>query len=398
MATPTDPHLRAAEPIGPVEVGPVAHGGHCVARHEGRVIFVRHTIPGETVMVRLTDTTHERFWRGDAVEILQPSPDRVTPVCPVAGPGQCGGCDFQHVSLQAQRDLKTAVVAEQLHRLAGINWPGAVEDVSTEETRDGLRWRTRMRYHVSSTGKVGLHAHRSQQVIPLPAEGCAIAGPDTVDVTTRSFPPGAELITASGSLAVDGRLVVGAPMVHERAAGRDWAVHVDGFWQTHPAAAGTLVDAVLSGLEPREGDSAFDLYCGVGLFTGALADRGCEVWAVEHSKAAVRAAHLNLTDVAKQVHLRAGRVERQLARMPARTDLVVLDPPRSGAGRAVLSEIAARRPRAITYVACDPAALARDLGTAAGLGYVATSIRAFDLFPMTHHIECVATLRPASKS
>src|SRR6478735_5540443 len=122
--------------IGPVEIGPVAHGGHCVARHEGRVLFVRHALPGEQVMVRITDDSHSRFWRADAVEIRAASPDRVVPPCPVSGPGLCGGCNFQHVELDAQRELKRAVVAEQLSRLAGLEWSGAVESVATPATED----------------------------------------------------------------------------------------------------------------------------------------------------------------------------------------------------------------------------------------------------------------------
>jgi tRNA/tmRNA/rRNA uracil-C5-methylase (TrmA/RlmC/RlmD family) len=169
-------------------------------------------------------------------------------------------------------------------------------------------------------------------------------------------------------------------------------VAADGFWQVHPAAADTLVEAVLEGVQPRTGEKAFDLYCGVGLFTGALADHGCEVWAVEQGKAAIQAAHRNLRDVARRVHLSVGRVERQITRLPRSADVVVLDPPRTGAGKAVLQAVTARAPRVIAYVACDPAALARDLGTAQALGYSLKGLRAFDLFPMTHHVECVALL------
>ena len=120
-----------------VEVGPVAHGGHCVARLDGRVVFVRHALPGERVRIAVTDTTHDSFWRADAVEILEPSPDRVESRCPAAGPGKCGGCDFQHVSLDGQRRLKKAVLAEQLHRLADIDWDGELEPVDTGGTEDG---------------------------------------------------------------------------------------------------------------------------------------------------------------------------------------------------------------------------------------------------------------------
>ena len=356
--------------IGPVEVGPVAHGGHCVARHEGRVIFVRHALPGERVMLQVTDDSHDRFWRADAVEILTASPDRVHPPCPIARPGLCGGCDFQHASLAAQRRLKTAVVAEQLRRLAGIDWTGEVAEVSTPETADGLHWRTRMRYVTDDAGQVGLRAHRSHRVVPLPPEGCRIAAP--------------------GALTGDEGVVT------EVAAGRRWAVDAGGFWQVHPAAADTLVRAVLDGLRPAPGERALDLYAGVGLFAGVLADAGCRVWAVEGYRPAAELAKQNLADVADRVTVRTGQVERTLRSLPDGVDLVVLDPPRTGAGREVISAVVARRPRAVAYVACDPAALARDLGTATGLGYRTDAIAAYDLFPMTHHVECVAILTPES--
>ena len=399
---------RVGQVLGPVTVGPVAHGGHCVARLAaeeptddggGRVLFVRHTLPGETVRVRVTDDSHHRFWRADAVEVLEASPDRVPVRCPVAGPGLCGGCDFQHVDLAAQRRLKTAVVAEQLQRLAGIDWDGEVVGVDTPDTADGLHWRTRMRYGVDERGRAGLHAARSSRLVPLPEQGCPIAHRRTPAVVHRDWPAGSELVAVAGfeesTLLRDGVLEQGRAELDERAADRSWRVAADGFWQVHPAAADTLVDAVLGGLAPQAGETAFDLYCGVGLFAGALADAGCRVWGVEGSRAAIRTARSNLADHGDRVRLRAERVDRALAALPRRTDLVVLDPPRTGAGKVVVAEVLARRPRAVAYVACDPAALARDLGLAARHGYVATSIRGFDLFPMTQHVECVALLAPA---
>ncbi|GAA1428576.1 class I SAM-dependent RNA methyltransferase [Microlunatus lacustris] len=384
--------------LGPVEVGPVAHGGHCVARHEGRVIFVRHTLPGERVLVRVTDDSHARFWRGDAVEVLEPSPDRVEPPCPVARPGLCGGCDFQHVDPGAQRALKTAVVAEQLQRLAGIDWDGEVVGVDTPGTADGLHWRTRMRYQTDDEGRAALRAHRSHALVPLPEGGCPIAHRGTPSVTGTSWPAGAELVAVAAAdgpaLLVDGRVRQGGTEVTEQAAGRRWEVATDGFWQVHPGAADTLVDAVLEGLAPQPGEQAFDLYCGVGLFAGALAAAGCRVWGLEAGHGAILAARRNLEEFGDQVRLRADRVERGLTKLPRRADLVVLDPPRSGAGKEVVAAVLARRPRAVAYVACDPAALGRDLATAARHGYAPTSIRGFDLFPMTSHVECVAVLEP----
>ncbi|HYI56138.1 MAG TPA: TRAM domain-containing protein, partial [Microlunatus sp.] len=374
-----------------VEVGPIAHGGHCVARLDGRVVFVRHALPGERVRIAVTDTTHDSFWRADAVEVLEASPDRVERRCPVSGPGRCGGCDFQHVSLPGQRRLKADVLAEQLRRLADLDWDGEVEAVTTTGTEDGLHWRTRMRYHVDADGRPGLRRHRSHEIEPLPTGGCPIAHVDAPAVTGQRWTPDTELLAVAAdpaTLLVDGRAERGTVEVTEHAVGRDWQLAADGFWQGHPGAAATLVEVVMDGLRPRAGERALDLYCGVGLFAGALVDLGVRTWGIEWSRAAVEHARRNVPGA----RFTAGKVERAVRTLPKRTDLVVLDPPRTGAGKDVIDAIVARRPRAIAYVACDPAALARDLRRARSGGYQVRSIRAFDLFPMTHHLEAVALL------
>jgi tRNA/tmRNA/rRNA uracil-C5-methylase (TrmA/RlmC/RlmD family) len=408
-------------------VGPVAHGGHCVARHAGRVVFVRHTLPGERVRARLTDAGEKaRFWRADAVQVLEASVDRVPSRCPASGPGGCGGCDWQHVDLAAQRLLKAEVVAEQLRRLAGLEVSGAdvlVESVPGDD--EGLGWRTRMRLSVDEAGRAGLRAHRSHEVVPL--DDCPLAEPTlhVADVLGQSWPPGVDVLVTGGDgepssvqtvspvPAVAGRgrgtrrppprdepaqIQEGPQRRRENAAGRPWRVTGAGFWQVHPGAAQTLVDAVEAALMPAAGESLLDLYSGVGLFAGSLADAlgpsGSAV-AVESDPMAARDARRNLHDL-PTVRLVQDRVEPYLrgSEAPPEVDLVVLDPPRSGAGAAVCAAIAARTPRAVAYVACDPAALARDVATFAGLGYSLAGLRAFDLFPMTHHMECVATLRP----
>jgi tRNA/tmRNA/rRNA uracil-C5-methylase (TrmA/RlmC/RlmD family) len=416
-----------------VEIGPVAHGGHCVARHEGRVLFVRHGLPGERVVVEVTEgTPTSRFLRADVVEVLRPSPDRVEAPCPFAGPGRCGGCDWQHADLAAQRRLKADVVAEQLRRLAGLDIDVVVEAVDGPPgLPEGLGWRTRVQFAVDpATGRAGLRRHRSHEVEPV--DRCLIAAPgvEELGVESRRWDGVAsvEAVSATGSLdravvvtPIEGdagrlpvveldrpvsvfrgdarggtRRVHGRPAVREVAAGRTWKISAGGFWQVHPAAADILTGAVLDALGPRPGDVAVDLYCGVGLFAGAIADRladGDTVVAVEASAAAVEDAAHNLRDVPGARPL-TGPVEKVMARpdFPGRADIVVLDPPRAGAGPAVCRRLAAAGPRAVVYVACDPAALARDVAAFAGEGYRLAGLRAFDAFPMTAHVECVALL------
>jgi tRNA/tmRNA/rRNA uracil-C5-methylase (TrmA/RlmC/RlmD family) len=400
-----------------VECGNVAHGGSVVARHEGVVVFVRHALPGERVVAEVTEGADgDRFLRADAVEVLRASADRVEPPCPFAGPGRCGGCDFQHVAVAAQRALKATVVEEQLRRLAGLQVEVTVEPVPGDA--DGLDWRTRVQWSVAADGTPGLLRHRSHEVVAV--DDCRIAHrglpPPVVGQPAGrrrggvSGPAGTAasrehietIVSGSGEqlrLTTDRRGVVhadGPPVLHERAAGRDWRVTGSGFWQVHPGAADALVAAVLEGLRPRAGERALDLYAGVGLFSAALAEAvgpTGRVLAVESDERAVADARTNLADLPAAAVLGA-RVDRSLADLePA--DLVVLDPPRSGARRDVVAAVGALGPRAVGYVACDPAALARDVAYFADQGYGLRSLRAFDLFPMTHHVECVAVLTPA---
>ncbi len=259
-----------------VTVGAVAHGGHCVARHEGRVIFVRHALPGEEVVVLVTEDRGGSFCRGDAVSVRSPSPSRVTPPCPVARPGGCGGCDFQHATPQLQRELKAAVLSEQLSRLAGLS-----VSVEMEELPGGpLSWRTRARLATDSAGRPGFRAHRSHEVIPVP--GCPIAAPGTVDqVVGRVWPPDSEVTVAVDAAAVTH---IGPSTAVERAARRECQVPAAGFWQAHPDAADVYAEVVASWSGLSAGESAWDLYCGVGLFASVLAapvGTSGEVMAVE---------------------------------------------------------------------------------------------------------------------
>ncbi|MFD4242255.1 class I SAM-dependent RNA methyltransferase [Streptomyces sp. NPDC058525] len=426
-----------------VEVGPVAHGGHCIARTEdGRVLFVRHTLPGEKVVARVTEgETDSRFLRADAITVLDASKDRVEAPCPYAGPGKCGGCDWQHAKPGAQRRLKGEVVAEQLKRLAGLTpeeagWDGTVMPAEGDKLPAGQvpQWRTRVQYAIDEDGQAGLRKHRSHSVQLI--DHCMIAAPGVSElgIEQQDWPQMAsvEAIAASGSNdrqvvltpRPGGRLplveldkpvsvlrveekdggvhrVHGRPFVRERADGRTYRVGMGGFWQVHPQAADTLIKAVMQGLMPRKGEMALDLYCGVGIFAGALAERLGDTGAVlgiESTKRAVEDARHNLADFPR-VRVEQGKVEQILPKTGiTECDLVVLDPPRAGAGKQTVRHIAGLSARRIAYVACDPAALARDLGYFREHGYKPRTLRVFDLFPMTHHMECVAILEPVAKA
>ncbi|MDO9456525.1 class I SAM-dependent RNA methyltransferase [Nocardioides sp.] len=358
---------RGASRVGErfeVEVGPVGHGGFCVARHEGRAVFVRHALPGERVVVAVTEGTEgDRFWRADAVEVLEPSEHRVEPPCPYAGPDACGGCDLQHVAVPHQRELKATVVAEQLRRLAGLDVEVVVEPVPGDTpVGSGLGWRTRQRYArlpAAQGGGPAMRKHRSHDLVPV--DQCLLEAPDPSPHVVR---------------------------------GMSFAVAADGFWQVHPGAPEVLVDAVLAVLEPRAGESVLDLYAGVGLFARFLAEAVGDPGLVTMVEGDRTASAYSLDNVAGATAL-AGDVGTVLSGLPTTpVDLVVLDPPREGAKRAVVEQVVGRAPRAVAYVACDPAALARDVAIFAEHGYGLVSLRAFDLFPMTHHVECVALLTP----
>ncbi|MGH3794375.1 MAG: class I SAM-dependent RNA methyltransferase [Pseudonocardiaceae bacterium] len=394
MTAPSGPDLE-------LTVGPVGHGGFCVARHEGRVVFVRHALPGERVRAVVTEDRGGSYCRADAVQVLEPAAGRVPPPCPASGPGGCGGCDYQHVDPAVQRRLKAEVVAEQLRRIAGLDVAVTVQELPG----GALGWRTRTRLAVDGAGRAGFRVHRSHTVRPVPT--CPLAAPGALDqVLSRGWRPGSELEVVrddAGRLHVAelraGRpptWVRGTGRAVQQAAGRRWEVNAHSFWQVHPAAADALAAIVRDWTGAPAGGIAWDLYGGVGLFASVLAGQvgpTGSVTVVESSRRAVVAGQVALADL-PQVRFVTGRVERALARLPGSPDVVVLDPPRRGAGRRVAAAVAGREPGRIVHLGCDPAALARDIAGYVEGGYRLVALRALDTFPMTHHVECLALLEP----
>ncbi|HEY5273169.1 MAG TPA: TRAM domain-containing protein [Acidimicrobiales bacterium] len=406
-----------------LETGNIAAGGGCVARApDGRVVFVRHALPGELVRALVTQET-KSFLRADAIEILRAAPERVVPPCGYAGPGGCGGCDWQHVSLPEQRRLKAALVTEQLHRLAGLDMEVEVEELPGAP--DGLGWRTRVRFGVSDAGVVGLRRHRSHEIEPI--DRCLIAAPgvEALDAEDRDWPGVAEfeVFTSSDTgetlvdvvsakrkvgevpnldagFVVDHKSVRSPTKVHIGVLGRMYQVSAGVFWQVHPAAAAVLTTAVLEGLDPKKGETALDLYAGAGLFAaqlGVAVGKTGAVVSIERDVHACEDARANTEDLPwVQVDV-ASITSRMIRERLGAPDLLVVDPAREGVGIEAMEALLELRPRPrrLAYVACDPASFARDLRVALDDGWTISSLRCFDLFPMTEHVEIVAILSHA---
>lgn len=378
-----------------VTIENVANGGFCIARHEGRVIFVRHAIPGERVLVEITDIT-KKFLRADVVTVIEASEHRVSAPCPYAG--VCGGCDWQHVSLEFQRELKSRVIREQMGHLAKLTHVNGrpldefvVQPLKASET--GLRWRTRNRYGRSGPDAVGLNMSRSHSVVEI--DDCLIAVDGSVEIalgalalSTREI---ATVKTSFGKqIVVDPR---NGPMIDERVGERTWHIHAGSFWQVHESAPEVFVSTVRAMAYLGQGESLLDLYSGAGLFAASLAkDVGTtgEVIAVESSVDAVRDARRSCSDIATLQLVTADVSKWVATNAQEKFDVIVLDPPRAGAGIDTITTISGMANRAIVYVACEPSALARDTAVLISEGWRLEKLVAYDAFPMTSHMETIA--------
>jgi len=383
-------------------VGAPANGGSCVARHDGRVVFVRYALPGERVRVRVT-ADRGSYWHAETIEVIEPSNDRIASLCPIAGVDGAGCCDLAFVDPAAGRALKAEVVSNQLARLGNYQWSDAVAPVSTAGPTG---WRTRIRLDVGADGRAGFHRYHSDELVvdlncgQLPAE--MIDG-----LTDVAWPPGAHLhvvIDDDGQRHVartvrHGRrnatdVVEGSYQGVQRAGRHSWQVPVTAFWQAHRDAARTYSELVGDWARPDPGMTAWDLYGGAGVFAAVLGDavgESGQVISVDSSRAATRSARATLADL-PQVNVITDSVRRALTAQRAGADVAVLDPPRGGAGREVIDLLATAEVSRIVHIGCEAASFARDVGLYQRHGYAVDKISVFDSFPLTHHIECVALL------
>ncbi|MET9327874.1 TRAM domain-containing protein [Tsukamurella sp. NPDC003166] len=380
--------------------GAPGHGGFVIARHEGRAVFVRGALPGETVRARVTEVK-KSYARATAEEVLIVSPHRVGEACAAAAAG-AGCCDLTFAAPAYQRELKADVLHDLLARFGGFE-PGAFEP--TVEPLSGAPvtgWRHRARLVADGAGALGQHAFRSDAVVVAP---CAQLPAALTDLAGDVRPvPGTEVAlvlddAGAAHAAVPARrgrpatALSGDALAEYRVGTRSWKIPVGGFWQAHRDAA-TRYAALVGGYAAQyggDGGHAWDLYGGAGVLAGALIDEGMSVDVVETSGGAIAAGKQTLAR--EPVVFHRGDVASRLKGLRA-PSTVVLDPPRTGAGAAVMTAITAAAPRAIVHVGCDPAAFARDVGAACENGYRVAELSAYDAFPGTHHLEAFAVLVP----
>jgi 23S rRNA (uracil1939-C5)-methyltransferase len=404
----------------------MAYGGEAVGRFEGKAIFVPYAISGETVRVQVV-TDKGRFARARLLDILTPSPHRVSPPCPHFG--VCGGCHWQHVEYQAQLEYKRSIVLSQLQRIAGL----ADAPVRPMLGMDNpWHYRNHVQFSVSEDGGLGFMATGSHRVVPI--ERCLLlhalleelhdsldmelpglrrltlrAGVNTGERMTilemaEDQPPDIEvdLPISFVLLLSDGTPVtlLGSSYIHERLAGRMYRVSAPSFFQVNTQQAEQLVSMVRTYLNATADNTILDAYCGVGTFALELAKTASQVIGIEGSAAALADAVANAASVdnVRFVHGPVAENLRMLELAPRgateylKAPLAVLDPPREGVGQEVVAALARLAVQRIVYVSCDPATLARDIKGMLAAGYTLREVQPVDMFPQTYHIESVALL------
>ncbi|MDE3092508.1 MAG: class I SAM-dependent RNA methyltransferase [Acidobacteriota bacterium] len=383
-----------------------ASGGGVSHLADGRVVFVRHSLPGELVRAAVNEET-ARFARAEAVEVLEASADRVPAACGYARAHGCGGCDLQHASVAAQLSWKATLVTEHLRRIAGVTW-----DVNVVSLSAGTHTRTRLRCGVDEHGALALRRARSSDLVAITS--CEVADERFDDafatkwrhadeVELRAIGDGAPFalvrrVTERGT-HFELTSLVGVPIdptTHSRVSveGHYFVVSPRSFWQAHREAPATLLRGVMEFADVSPGDRVVDLFSGVGLFSVPLARAvgpAGQVIAVEASPYAVRDARTNAEGL-RQLRVREWSVSpRAINDVVSADDVVVLDPPRTGLARGVAAALVRRAPRRLVYVSCDAATFARDLSILAE-HYTLRDLRVLDLFPKTEHVELVAVL------
>ncbi len=415
---------RRAKPQVPsreivLDLEQIAHGGESFGRHEGKIIFVPYTIPGERVRARVVK--EKKNWaRAALVEVLEPSADRVSPPCPHFGPGQCGGCQWQHIAYERQLSLKHDVVVDQLRRLGHIADPPVKPTLAVGEP---WGYRNHMRFTVARDGRLGLLRAESHDVVPVDA--CMLLHPSLAEIyeSLELAWEGLRSVSLRAGVNTGDRMVIletdtdeapeiavdmpvsvvlhrpkkppfplaGLPFIRERVGELTFRISSDSFFQVNTAGAEVLVNLVRDYLSPKGHETVLDLYCGVGLFGFSVAQDVGLVVGIDASESAMEDAAYNAHDLGlENIALHEGPVEEVLHALWEPAEMAVLDPPRSGAGKEVFVQLHRLRVRKVVYVSCDPATLARDAVYLTEMGYRLREVQPVDMFPQTYHVETVS--------
>ncbi|MBN2006116.1 MAG: 23S rRNA (uracil(1939)-C(5))-methyltransferase RlmD [Anaerolineae bacterium] len=397
----------------------MAHGGEAIGRHNGRAIFVPYAIPGERVRVQIEDA-RERYARARLLEVLEPSPARVDPLCPFFGAAACGGCQWQHIDTPVQPRIKGMVMLDQFRRIGKFEEPPVLEPIPDET---GWEYRNHALFRVNEQGQLGFLAAHSHDVFPITE--CLILHPLVQNLfhSLDMAYPELEWLELRGGTAT-GELMalfqareeeppmlevnfplsivqirhddaiaplIGLDYITEVVGERAFRISATSFYQINSGQAANLVSVVLGALDLQGGEKVLDAYCGVGLFTAFLSAEAGLVTGIEAHPASIADARHNLAD-ADNVVLLSGAVEDVLPSLEQSFDAAVVDPPRTGLDRMALDALVARDPQRIAYVSCDPATLARDCRRLVDQGYALQWVQPVDMFPQTYHIEAVALL------
>jgi tRNA/tmRNA/rRNA uracil-C5-methylase (TrmA/RlmC/RlmD family) len=360
----------------------MANGGSAVARDNGMVFFVEGAIPGDVVEAEVV-AVRKRYGEARTIRVIDPSPQRVTPPCQHFG--DCGGCQWQMGSQDAQVAWKQRIVEGQLRHLAGLH---EVEVRPCLSPSPAYGYRNRMDFRVVG-GRPALTAQRSNR--PVGIEVCHLMAPPLHALFEGLGSIEGTRVTLRAGINTGETLVMvdeGGGRIHEIVGGHRFRITGKAFFQINTQGAEALVELVREALAPKPGEVLVDGYAGGGLFA-ATVGAACDVVAVESEQQA-------LGDLGHNTGSRvvASTFEHSRHRLPELWDLTIVDPPRTGLRGAGVSVAVAGHPRAVAYVSCDPASFARDARLFAEHGYFLEWVQPFDLFPQTFHIELVARLRP----
>ena len=370
----------------------VAHGGFCVARHEGIVIFVRHALPNEKVEAQLISLAPgKKSWFAQTLKVINASKFRRNSPCLYFKSDGCGGCDWMHTSASYQRQLKLEVLIELLERLGKITHAREIcrmNDVDPEEKN----WRTKIRVIANDKGELGFRKYRSSEIQVI--DKCLIAAEEInkslKEVGKKISGSEIELIKNNEEVIVLGKDSKNIK-INRTVNDDNYEASGSGFWQIHPKSLDILSELIEKDIKKMSVESFLDLYSGVGVFSSVILKifPNASGFVIESDKEAAESAKKNLSQF-KKVKILKQKVENWIFTTREKFDLIVLDPPRSGAGVKVMQSICKKAKQKIIYIACDPASLARDTAVAKENGWVLEKVEVYDLFPMTHHFESVA--------